>query len=157
MSIQARQKLVDSPNTIFQNDSQRGDFLNPNIVKTEVVALILEIIGKGHFLEFTAVCSDHHDDSCLGPHSHKSGDAFDCWPLVSARAGDYADASSPEMLSFVADLFASPWLYQGGLGGSSQTEEIIRAAGYQDYSPPRLFEDGPQDHIHAGCKFPGDS
>ena len=66
MSIQARDMLVNGPNTRFQRQSQRNDLLDPGRTKTQLIALLIELTTKGHIILFTAVRSDHHDDSGLG-------------------------------------------------------------------------------------------
>lgn len=155
MSIEARQKLVNSPNTFFQHESQRTDFLDLHIVRTELVALVLELIDKGNIIEFTAVCSDHHDDSCLGPFCHRYGAAFDCWPLKTRKAGDYVPSAGDLMHKFLKDVFASKWTAQAGLAGTAQDQSNIAAAGFVVYPiNGRLFPDDGDDHIHVGAHYP---
>jgi hypothetical protein len=155
MSVEARQKLVNSKSVFFQNNSQKSDLLDVHCVRTEIIALALELIAKGNILEFTAVKSDHHDDSYLGPFCHFNGAAFDCWPLVSHRAGDYADAISPQMQKFIRDVMASQWTAQCGLAGTADCQELIAAAGFITYpATGRLFPDDGADHIHVGAHYP---
>ena len=153
MSIQARQQLVNHAHTVFRCDSQRSDFLDPNKTRTELIALLLELINKGHIILFTAVNSDHRDDGC--GHSHHNGDASDVWLLVTPRDGDYCDAGSSQMIQFVKDIMASPWTYQLGLAGSARIFELIHAAGFQDFPTDtnRLFDDDREDHLHIGAQF----
>lgn len=150
MSIQAREQLVNHPHAIFERDSQRADLLNPALTQTELVALLLDILGKGHIVLFTAVRSDHHDDSGLNPApphvgTHAGGFAADTWPLASTRATDFLDASDSRLQSYLRDAAQSPWLLQIGLAGSADTAQDRAAAG------STVFSDGGADHIHLGA------
>ena len=145
MSLEARQGLVDHPHTFFQAQSQRDDLLDPNKTQTGLIALLLDLVGKGHIIEFTAVRSDHHDDSGLGLHCHAYGYAADCWPLASATAGDYLDAGDARFQAFLKDAAASSWLYQIGLAGSAAIQVNFAAAGRS------AFDDDGADHVHLGA------
>jgi hypothetical protein len=145
MSQAARQALVDSPNTIFQADSQRTDLLDDTITQTWLIALLGDLVAEGYFLEFTAVKTDHHDDSDLGLHCHFNGYCADLWPLASATAGDYLDATDPRFVLFCASAAKSQYLYQIGLAGSAWTPKAIAAAG------TTVFHDEGPDHIHLGA------
>jgi hypothetical protein len=145
MSQQARQYLVNHPHTIFQRDSQKSDLLDETKTKTELIALLTELIAKGHIILFTAVVTDHHPDACLGLHSHENGFCADTWPLNSTAPTDYVNADDPEMDSYLADGARSPWLYQIGLAGSADTSGDSAAAG------DTKFSDGGADHIHLGA------
>lgn len=151
MSVQARQALVRSANTIFQHDSQRHDLLDSTATSTELIAALTYVcITKGHAVEFTAIRADHHPDGYLNPaaghhHTHQAGDAADFWPLASARAGDYLDAEDPRFQTFLRDLAAAPFRYQIGLAGSADTAANRAAAG------PSVFPDDGGDHIHFGA------
>ena len=146
MSIQARRQLIDSPATFFQHEAeQHADLMDPAKTQTELIALLLELVGKGHVLEFTAIRSDHSDDSCLGYHSHADGFCADLWPLASRTAGDYLDASDDRFAAFLADAARSHWLYQIGLAGSADTRANQIAAGRTE------FPDDGADHVHLGA------
>ena len=140
MSQQARDALVTK--LIFQRDSQRNDLLSPLVTQTELIAFLTELVAKGHFLEITAVKSDHHND---GPRGHAGGRAADCWPLASFTAGDYLDADDARFAAFLRDVAASTWLYQVGLAGSADTAENRAAAG------ATCFSDSGGDHVHLGA------
>lgn len=146
MSIEARQALVNSPNTFFQAQSQRDDLLDPNKTQTDLIALLTDLVAKGHIIEFTAIKSDHHDDSGLGLHCHFNGYCADCWPLASARAGDYLDSSDSRFVQFCHDAGFDPYEYQEGLAGSAWTHDAIVAAG------SGVFHDDGGDHVHLGAK-----
>lgn len=155
MSIEARQRLVNAKSIFFQHDSQREDFLNVNLVRTETIALALALLERGHILEITSVRSDHHDDSALGKYAHARGAAFDCWPLAQHCARTYADAVSPQMTSFLLDALRSKWLAQVGLAGSADAPEVLAAIGYVSYpNDGHLFEDSGADHIHLSAIYP---
>lgn len=157
MSIEARKKLVNSANTYFQHESQKSDLLNVNMTRTELIALALELIEKGHIIEFTAVRSDHRDDSSLGPASHARGAAFDCWPLVSHEAGKYADAVSPQMSRFLHDALTSKWTAQVGIsvGDDKTTSDVLASISYVTFPEDgHLFPDQGGDHIHLGAQYP---
>jgi hypothetical protein len=146
MSAQARSLLVTSPSVFFQNDSQRSDLLSVTTTQTELIALLLELVAKGHILEFTAIKSDHHDDSALGVHCHFNGYCADVWPLASQKAGDYLDASDARFQAFLRDVSVSPWLYQIGLvGDGADSAANFEAAG------PTAFQDDGGPHVHLGA------
>lgn len=146
MSIEARQALVNSPRTFFQSQSQRDDLLDPNKTQTDLIALLTDLVGKGWNIEFTAIRSDHHDDSVLGEHCHAHGWCADCWPLKSSRAGDYIDANDPQFARFCNDAGFDPSEYQEGLAGTAWTHANAVAAG------SGVFHDDGADHIHLGAK-----
>ncbi len=155
MSIETRHLVVNSANTYFQRSSQKANLLDAKIVRTETIAMILELIQKGHIIEFTSIWSDHHNDSNLGRFSHFNGAAFDMWPLKSHHAGDYADVLGPQMGTLIRDIMASRWLAQCGFAGAADCDELKAIAGYVDYPENgRLFRDSGGDHIHVGCLFP---
>jgi len=146
MSQEARQALVDSPNTFFTADSQRSDLLDETITQTGLIALLSDLVAKGHIIEFTAIKTDHSDDSALGLHCHFNGYCADLWPLRSRTAGDWivADNLGP----FCANAAADPCLFQIGLAGTAWTPKAIAAAG------PTCFHDDGADHIHLGAVNP---
>lgn len=144
MSLQARSALVNHPHTLFQRESQRDDLMDPHLTQTDLIALLLELVGKGHIILFTAVRSDHHDDSALGVHSHANGYAADTWPMNSTAPTDYATADSERMTAFLVDAAKSPFLFQIGLAGSADTAKDEIAAGRT------VFGDGGEDHCHLG-------
>lgn len=158
MSIEARQRIVRSTNVIFTNDSQKSDLLNVNCVRTEVIALLIDLITKGHILEITAIKSDHHDDSGLGKYCHAHGAAFDCWPLIHRGMpgpSTWAAAESPQMITLIRDAYASKWRAQVGLAGSADNPILLAAAGFITYPENfTLFRDTGDDHVHIGAQFP---
>lgn len=93
MSLQARQDLVNK--LVFQRDSEKSDLMDPNMTQTTLIALLLDLVNKGHHIEITAIRTDHSDDSSLGLHCHHNGYCADLWPLGSTAPGDYLDASNP--------------------------------------------------------------
>jgi hypothetical protein len=146
MSQQARAALVASRNTFFQAASQRNDLLDETITKTELIALLSDLVAEGWKIEFTAIKSDHHDDSNLGTHCHFNGYCADLWPLNSFVAGDYMDAASPQFQAFLKAIAASPWLYQIGLvGDGADSPANFAAAG------PTAFQDDGGAHVHVGA------
>lgn len=147
MSLQARQQLVRHKHTIFQRETERQDLLDPAKTRSELIALLLELVNKGHIILFTAVCTDHHNDTALGLHGHTNGFAADVWPLKSVNPTDYVEPTDPEMQRFLADASKSPWLYQIGLAGSADTGTDEAAAGHT------VFSDDGADHIHLGCVY----
>ncbi len=151
MSIQARDQLVNGHETVFQRNSQRIDLLNPSLTQTQLIALLLELTAKGHILLFTAVRSDHHDDSGLGRPpafigTHAHGWAADCWLLNSTAPTDFVDADDARFQRFLADAAASPWLHQIGLAGSADIAANRAAAG------STVFSDDGADHVHLGAQ-----
>lgn len=146
MSVEARQTLVAHPNTIFRSDTQRQDLLDPNKTQTYLIALLTYLVEKGHVILFTAIRSDHHDDSTLGVHCHANGYCADVWPLASTNATDYIDAGDSRFEAFLRDAATSVALYQIGLAGSAATQVNFAAAG------PTAFQDSGADHIHLGAQ-----
>ena len=146
MSVEARLALVASPRTFFQNDTQRADLDDPATTQTGLIALLTELVAKGHNIEFTAIKSDHHDDSNLGEHCHFNGYCADLWPLASETAGDYLDAGDPRFAAFLRDVDASQWTYQIGLAGTAWTSANAVAAG------DSVFHDDGADHVHIGAR-----
>jgi len=154
MSIEARKALVNSRNTIFQRDSQRADLLDPKKTNTDLIALLGNLVAKGHIILFTAIHSDHHDDSGLAPGplhvgTHQGGAqggyAADCWPLASTKPDDFLEASDPRFVAFCRDIGLDPFEFQRGLAGSALTHDAIVAAGRG------FFRDDGGDHIHIGA------
>lgn len=146
LSIEARQALVKSPQTVFQADSQKSDLLDPNITQTGLIAVLSELVAKGYYLLITAVKSDHHDDSALGEHCHFNGYAADLWPLHSSTGTDYINADDPKFAVFLKVLASCAYHYQTGLAGSADTDALHAAAG------PTCFSDSGADHIHVGAQ-----
>jgi hypothetical protein len=146
LSLEARQHLVDSPLTFFQNESQKSDLLGVDVTQTGLIALLEDLVARGFAIEITAVRSDHHDDSALGEHCHARGYCVDLWPLTKPEAGAYVDAGDPYFRQFLQAVAASPWLYQIGLAGSAQSDANRTAAGES------VFDDDGADHIHIGAK-----
>ncbi|MGA8574773.1 MAG: hypothetical protein WB609_03680 [Candidatus Cybelea sp.] len=152
MSLQARQGLVSR--LFFQDPTvQKADLLREapardakfHGTQTQLIALLLGLLQKGHQIEITMVQTGHHDD---GPHGHAGGYAVDCWPLASAKAGDYIDASTEAFRTFLSDAAASPWLYQIGLvGDGADSKENFAAAG------PTAFQDDGGAHVHLGAHW----
>ncbi len=146
MSAQARKALVSHPGLVFQRSSQRDDLLDPNKTQTELIALLLELLSHGHSIELTAVRSDHHDDHCLGRHSHSNGFAADGWFLATHEPGDYLDARNPQFEEGIECVAHSAWREQIGLAGSADIPVNQRAAG------SAYFPDQGADHIHLSAK-----
>jgi len=146
MSIAARAALVRSEYTVFRSNSQRDDLMNPSVTQTELIAFLSDLIQKRHYLLFTAIRSDHHDDGYLGLHSHANGYAADVWFLKSSKPDDYLDPGDPEFEAGLHDAAASPWMYQIGLAGSALTANNRSASG------ERMFVDDGGDHIHLGAE-----
>lgn len=146
MSIEARKALVDHPHTFFQAQSQRDDLLDPNKTQTTLIAILTDLVNKGHIIEFTAIRTDHRDDSGLGFHCHAHGFCADCWPLASATAGNYLDANDPRFVKFCHDAGFDPYEHQVGLAGSAWTHADVIAAG------SGVFHDDGGDHVHLGAR-----
>ena len=151
MSVQEREELVNSPHTLFQNESQREDLLDPSKTDSGLVALLHHLcVQNGWNVEFTAIRSDHHDDSGLNPTpphegTHAAGFAADLWPLASDTSGDYLDADDPKFAQFLENVRDAPYVRQIGLAGSAQTDANRTAAG------DKVFDDDGADHVHIGA------
>jgi hypothetical protein len=143
VSIQARQELIKK--LVFQKDSQRSDLLDPALTQTSLIALLLDV-ARYFTVEITAIRSDHHDDSALGPHSHAAGYAVDLWPLRSYKASDYVDADDQSFRLFLQTVARCPWLAQIGLAGSADTLENRLSSG------STVFGDSGGDHVHLGAQ-----
>lgn len=151
MSQATRDALVQL--LVFQDISQKTDLQNDTLTQTGLIEMLMYLAQKGHHMEITAVKSDHHDDSALGQYCHFNGYCVDLWPLGSAKAGDYLDATNPFFQAFLKDVDASPVLWQVGLAGSAYTATNVACI-----SPgpgrARVFEDDGGDHVHIGCINP---
>lgn len=147
MSLVARQDLVASQHLVFQSPTQKSDLLNPELTQTYLIAMLIFLTNaKGWFIEITSVRSDHGVDGAGIGYHNPGGWAVDCWPLTSKSPGDYVDAGSLVMQTFLEDVASGPFLLQIGLGGSAWDPENAQAAG------PTVFEDDGEDHIHIGCQ-----
>lgn len=146
MSIDARKALVEHPHTIFRSQSQRDDLLDPNKTQTTLIAMLTDLVNKGHIILFTAVRSDHGDDSGLGFHCHAHGFCADTWPLASPRDGDYLESSDPRFVRFCHDAGFDTYDHQVGLAGSAWTHADVIAAG------SGVFHDDGADHVHLGAR-----
>lgn len=149
MSIAAREALADR--VIFDNPCQREDILSPTRTQTQLIALLLKLVNKGHFIQLTAVRCDHSDDSALGEHSHANGWCADFWFLKAFVRDDWMDADDPRFAQGLLDLRESggqddPMLHQIGLAGSAWTPANAAAAG------PTAFHDDGADHVHVGAQ-----
>jgi hypothetical protein len=149
MSAAVRKAVVDK--LFFQSSSERQDILNESVVKTELVGLLEYLQAKGYYIEITAVTTDHHPDGYLssqpgGAGTHQYGWAVDCWPLNSAKPGDYMDQTTHSFRQFLKDATGYPYTMQVGLGGAAFLQanmDVLCAYGFQD--------DG-SDHVHLGTK-----
>lgn len=147
MSTATRQWLVAM--TVC-DDSQRADLLNEDPVtgtNTDLIALMVDVVraatNAGCEWQFTAVRSDHHDDSALGPHAHAFGYAADGWLIESAnRPGSWIDANDPRFPQVLHGASQSPWHGKTGLAGTAYTDTNVAAAG------PDVFQDEGADHVH---------
>jgi hypothetical protein len=146
MSIKERKALVEHPHTIFRRQSQRDDLLDPDKTQTDLIALLADLVNKGHIILFTAVRSDHGDDSYLGFHCHAHGFCADVWPLASPQDGDYLDAGDSRFVKFCHDAGFDPYEHQVGLAGSAWTHADVIAAG------SGVFHDDGADHVHLGAR-----
>lgn len=145
MSLAARHRLVSHPNALFRTDRQRQDILDPSITQTDLIAMLLGVHDAGVIFEYTAIKSDHSDDSCLGLHSHADGFCADGWFNSERQLGAYLDANDPRFEHGLAVAAKSIWLYQIGLAGSADTHAAEVAAGRT------VFADDGADHCHFGA------
>jgi hypothetical protein len=138
MSLEMRESLVSR--LFFQDAESKSDLLNPDLTSTNLIQILIDLVNLGHFIEITAVRTDHHPDGYLGIHSHQAGRAVDCWPLNSPTPGDYCD----DLTSFLNDLRKVPGIAQVGLGGSAYSVSNMFKLGSLG------FRDDGQDHVHIG-------
>jgi len=147
--MQARKDLVDDGHLVFQRASQRSDLLDPNMIQTQVIAMLIYLTEHlGYDIEITALRSDHHDDSDLSPNgvgTHAHGWGVDCWPLSDDNPGNYMVQDTHPFRQFLWDAAHGPFLLQIGLGGAAYNQGDIEAAG------STAFEDSASDHVHIGC------
>ena len=142
MSLEFRQKLVANSKLQFTNESQKQDLLDPTKTKTGLVAMLQYVLDHAQFgFKLTAVKTDHHDDSALGPHSHFDGQAVDGWPIDSN--GIYLDAN--DLSIWIEDIDDCNFIYQVGLAGSAYTQDNMELLG------DKGFQDSGADHIHLGA------
>jgi hypothetical protein len=145
MSLEERKWVVNHPHAHFFNKaSNHADILDEHKTQTNLIEMIVDLLKKNHIIYFTAINSDHHDDSALGLHCHHNGYAFDCWPMKSDKSGDYFDVDSSGFLSFLHDASTDVNYYQIGLTPDCYTPAAIAVSGNNVY-----MDDGAS-HIHLG-------
>lgn len=147
MSIALRKWVANHPHLFFQNPSQKADLLDEKKTQSVTIALLQDLLNKQHYIELTAVKTDHHDDSGLGLHCHFNGYCFDGWFLNTPKAGDYAAVDSAVMIAGLHDAGADDHKYQIGETPDAYTHAEIVAAGTVG-----VFKDGGGSHIHFGAK-----
>ncbi len=136
----------------YQNESvQRPQILDPNVIQTELIALIDWIQKQGLRLCVTSLRLDHGSDAFLGQPpdligTHWKGWAIDFWFLNSDRWDDYMDPNSHEFRAGLQIVARAPFELEVGLGGSANTPANELAAG------PTWFCDNKSDHLHASAK-----
>jgi len=145
MSLETRQWVVNHPHAHFFNKApNHADILNENKTQTNLIEMIVNLLNKNHIIYFTAINSDHHDDSSKGLHSHHNGYAFDCWPMRTDKPEDYFDVDSEGFLKFLHDASTHMYYYQIGLTPDCHTKAAIAVSGNN------CFEDDGASHIHIG-------
>ena len=120
MSQQARQYLVSK--LFFQDDTQKPDLLDENKTQTDLIALLVELVNKGHHIEITAVRTDHSNDSGLGEHCHANGYCADMWPLSGPTAGAWLDAGDP----YFQNSYRTRPLRSGSIRSDSPVRPTLR-------------------------------
>ena len=145
MSLETREWVVNHPHTHFSDEaSDHSDLLDNTITQTNLIAMIVNLLNKGHIIYFTAIKSDHHNDSALGLNCHFNGYCIDCWPMASDEPDDYYDVTDNGFLIFLADASSDPYYYQIGLTPDCFTPEAIAVSGSNVY-----MDDGAS-HVHIG-------
>lgn len=147
MSLQTRQLVANA--LIYQNPAlQKFQLTAKNehggyIVHTNMIQLLHDIlfVFKAPFL-VTAIKTDHHDDSCLGAHSHFAGKCIDGWFLSGLGPTDYMMPDDASFAIWLKQIAHHPLTYSIGLGGSAYTPPLRLACA------PIGFEDSGEDHIH---------
>ena len=157
MSNQMRQRVTEL--VTIQNEIAKGDLLDPNKTKTELIAALARFVlppaegGLGFHLLLTAINSDHHDDSARGPHSHRAG--------YCADIGSVADVLDPLNMEDVgsgaitgdfvkACMEANGWVSSVGLGGPATIFLNLSAL----WDKP-LWKDNDEPHVHLTCAGDG--
>ena len=163
MSLIERQRLVNHPHMFWGDEAtQKADFLKEaqpgklfSGTTSQLVALVLEQLDKGHILQATMVQTGHHDD---GPRGHAGGNGMDYWPLATPKQSDWLDASDPRFAQLLEDVGHSQWTFQEGMtGDGSDSAENFHYAekGFickGAYAPGvSVFEDGGGAHLHMGA------
>jgi hypothetical protein len=149
MNSRARQALINGGHLFFHPTlcpNGRSDLLASSLTQDALLEHIAYLVAKGYHFEFTAVKTDHDNDSALGVHCHYNGFCADGWPLTGPTPGAWLPATDPFFARFLIDVSRSPNLHQIGLGGSAYDDVNMAAAG------PTAFEDGPEDHVHLGSQ-----
>jgi hypothetical protein len=151
-----RQELVNSGHLIFTAASQSADLLDPAKTQTCLIAYLSDLITQyGHHIQVTAINTDHPSwDGGPTGRGHNAGCALDGWPLSSATANDYVDASAAEFQQFLQHAAASQPLYQIGLQGNGAGDPTNYADSPANFAAagPTAFEDhGTGPHVHLGA------
>lgn len=156
MSQELRDSIVnDTAHFVFASQSQKDD-INKVIgyaadgtalykTKSTLIEMIDNIRKAGFITGFTAICSDHHNDSYLGEHCHFNGYCFDGYPMNSNTPGDWMKETDPRFAEYCHIIAVDPDEWQEGLAGAALTHDAIVAAG------KNFFTDDGGDHIHAGA------
>lgn len=162
MSQEARQRLADHANIVYNPDvtTHRSDILDRTKTNTYFIEGFLFLADAGNIIQFTAIHSDHHDDSDLNPEDPRhtgthagglepddtptGGWAGDFWFLQSRTANDWLDASDHRFCRGLTHCSQVPSLHQVGLAGSAVNDENKHASG------ATVFIDDGGDHIHLG-------
>lgn len=162
MSVEARQRLADHANIIYNPDvtTHRTDILDETKTNTYFIEGFLFLADSGQIIQFTAIHTDHHDDSDLNPEdprhtgTHQGGVeptgeptgswAGDFWFLNSRTPNDWKDANDLSFSTGLTKCSQVPNLLQVGLAGSAVNDENKHASG------ATVFIDYGGDHIHLG-------
>jgi len=131
----------------IQNAIAFNDLLDFSKTQTDLIALLARAAlpasdgGLGFDVLLTAINSDHHDDSCLGIHTHHSGYAVDIGTVNGVDIGD-----NPQTLLFCQAMAGNnKWVVKVGLGGpaSAFMQQLSIS-----FPQTIVFVDNQQPHVH---------
>lgn len=131
----------------IQNAVAEQDLMDPGKTDTDLIAGLIRAAcgpgagGLGFKLLLTSINSDHGDDSCLGPHSHRKGYAVDIGTIDGTDVGN----NSATLNFCLAMGKNNVWIHSIGLGGI-ETKKMLPQLAAACKVP--IFEDNDEPHIH---------
>ena len=140
MSMEARQRVANSPKMYYTSSTQKADLLDPKKTNTYLIAMLEWQIDNSYLqILVLAINSDHSPSG-----QHVVGCAIDCYPQ------NWATGEQTTCTDMMKGFAKNPFCEAVGLGGITK-----RWKGNVQWPPPSdcfvVFDDNDTDHIHASC------
>lgn len=138
---------VDVKHDVARTDILSADHTHDNIILAlDRMTAPTDKDGLNHKLFLTAVHCDHDDDSDLGPHGHRPGNAPG-WAIDVGTVDGIDVGDNHETRQLIRDLLACKKVTKVGTTGVVATREDLQGAAAQAGKP--LFTDeGTGFHVH---------